>query len=274
MTPGTYYNEHDQYLCAWLRNQMDRGLVDEGVIDDRPIEQVDAGDLAGIRRAHFFAGIGAWAHALDLAGWRDDQEVWTGSCPCGPFAIAGERRGFADDRDLWPDWYRLIGERRPSPIFGEQVASPLGREWLARTRSDLGDLGYAVGAACLPAAGAGAPHLRYRFFFGALADADRRRRGWRPPHEIDDDREGAGRAQDQRELGGRGAAGRRPWDGARWIGGPDGKRRRIGPGLRLLADGPASRSGRLRAYGNAIVPQVAAYFVRSFAEAAGLKACL
>jgi DNA (cytosine-5)-methyltransferase 1 len=83
-------------------------------------------------------------------------------------------------------------------------------------------------------------------------------------------REGAGRAQGQRELGRRGAAGGGAWDGAIWLDGPDGKRRRIGPGLQLLADGSAPRSGRLRAYGNAIAPQVGAAFIEAFLEAIAL----
>ena len=47
----------------------------------------------------------------------------------------------------------------------------------------------------------------------------------------------------------------------------DGKARRVEPGTFPLAHGVSSRVGRLRAYGNAIVPQVAAEFVRAFMEA-------
>jgi hypothetical protein len=43
--------------------------------------------------------------------WPDDRPVWTGSCPCQPFSIAGEVRGVGDERHLWPEWFRLIRAR-------------------------------------------------------------------------------------------------------------------------------------------------------------------
>ena len=46
----------------------------------------------------------------------------------------------------------------------------------------------------------------------------------------------------------------------------DGKARRIEPGIQPLAHGVSARVGRLRGYGNAIVPQVAATFVMAFME--------
>jgi DNA (cytosine-5)-methyltransferase 1 len=268
--PGVYYNEHKPFLCAWLRNLMRRGLIPDGEIDDRPIEAVRPDDVAGFRQCHFFAGIGGWAFALKLARC-EDLECWTGSPPCQPFAVGGKRQGAADPRHLFPVWLDLIGERRPPILFGEQVTSLLGRQWLDRVRDDLGEPGYAFGAASLPACAVGAPHRRERLFFGAVADADGGGRRWRPCDEgLHHHREGAGWAQGQRELGRRGAAGGGAWDGAIWLDGPDGKRRRIGPGLQLLADGPAARSGRLRAYGNAIVPQVGAAFIAAFLEAIAL----
>jgi DNA (cytosine-5)-methyltransferase 1 len=265
---GVYFNEFDDFRCQWLRNQMDRGLIAEGKIDGRSIADVRTADVAGARHCYFFAGLGAWAHALDLAGWRDDVDVWTGSCPCTPFAVAGKRRGFADARDLWPIWRPLIAERRPPILFGEQVASPLGRDWLARMRSDLDNLGYAVGTACLPAASVGAPHKRERFFFGAVADPDSRRWLGRARDALLDHRQDGGRPQDQRLARRRGAARRDAWNGARWLDGPDGKRRRIGSGVQLLAAWSPNHYRRLRAYGDSLVPQVGAAFVEAFIEAA------
>lgn len=54
-----------------------------------------------------------------------------------------------------------------------------------------------------------------------------------------------------------------PWDGAEWLPCTDGKARPVEPGAFPLAHGIPGRVGRLRAYGNAIVPQVAAAFIEA-----------
>lgn len=54
------------------------------------------------------------------------------------------------------------------------------------------------------------------------------------------------------------------WDRADWIGCRDGKFRPVEPGTQPLAHGLPARVGRLRGYGNAIVPQVAATFIKEF----------
>ena len=46
--------------------------------------------------------------AAKKAGWPDDREVWTGSCPCQPFSSAGAGLGDADPRNLWPAMFRLV----------------------------------------------------------------------------------------------------------------------------------------------------------------------
>ena len=100
------------------------------------------------------------------AGW--EGPVWTGSCPCQPLSSAGQRKGHADERHLWPAFQQLISECRPSTfVFGEQVASKDGREWFAAVRADLEHMGYACGAADLSAAGVGAPHIRQRLYWVA-----------------------------------------------------------------------------------------------------------
>jgi DNA (cytosine-5)-methyltransferase 1 len=57
------------------------------------------------------------------------------------------------------------------------------------------------------------------------------------------------------------------WNAAAWLPCLDGKARRAQSGIFPLASGISNRVGRLRAYGNAIVPQAAAAFVSAFMAA-------
>ena len=164
---SAFYNEIEPFAAQWLRNLIGARHIAEGHVDERSIAEVAAGDIRAHNQCHFFAGIGVWSYALRLAGWPDDRPVWTGSCPCQPFSVAGKGRGVADTRHLWPVWFRLIQECRPGVIFGEQVASPDGLAWLDAVHSDLEGEGYAVGAVDLCAAGVGAPHQRQRLYFVA-----------------------------------------------------------------------------------------------------------
>ncbi len=178
---SVWYNEIDPKAAAWLRELMAAGLIPQGVVDARSIVEVQASDLEGFTQCHFFAGIGGWPLALRRAGWADTKPVWTGSCPCQPFSLAGKQKGFEDERHLWPHFLRLITIGRPPILFGEQVASAAA--WLRLVRSDLEALGYAVGAMPIEAASAGADHLRDRFWFVGDLARDRRGEG-RPEHEV------------------------------------------------------------------------------------------
>lgn len=329
-----YYNDNDPYVIEWLKKLARAGHLPYGVLDSRSIKEVAAGDVSHSSQAHFFVGIGGWPLALELAGWPDDAEVWTGSCPCQPFSTAGRARGFDDERHLWPEWFRLVRECRPPAIFGEQVASPAGRAWLDLVFADLEGAGYACGTANLCAAGVGAPHIRQRLYWVALTDGERlerirvqlrkraarqavpEARGRGEARELADTagaRRGRARRAGGEELprekssqprrhgedgrlgdtssgrGGRDAgvlpgaqAQRRPhgrepdelvspgWHDCEWIPCRDPKRgvvyRPVEPGSFPLAHGVPGRVGRLRAYGNAVVSEVAAIFVRSVIE--------
>jgi DNA (cytosine-5)-methyltransferase 1 len=375
---AAYYNEIDPYAAQWLRNLIAAGHIPAGDVDTRSIVEVQPDDLKDYTQCHFFAGIGGWAYAARLAGWPDDRPLWTGSCPCQPFSAAGKQAGTADERHLWPEFFRLIAVCRPPVVFGEQVASKLGREWLAGVFADLESVGYAAAGADLCAASCGAPHIRQRLWWladagddgrepgrnggdvrgvpearseaqseggkralspergsergagGRLADADRERcrEAWSAesrggaggsvsfggladaPGKRHDgqhsllwseeggrDRKGAvsqaagggaggrlghsqqpgleghtGHEPDGNQPGrhdqdaGRSAspAGRDSWAGAIWTPCADGKSRRIEPGIEPLAHGVPARVGKLRAYGNAIVPVAAAAFIEAY----------
>lgn len=245
-----YYNEIDENAAAWLRELIKEGQIADGVVDTGSIVAVEAADLRDFTQCHFFAGIGGWSLALRLAGWPDDRPVWTGSCPCQPHsaAAADRRKGFADERDLWPSWFNLITQCRPDVVFGEQVDDAAA--WIDRTISDLEAAGFAVGSIDLPACAAGAPHERMRHYFVAHTDgAGCGEQGW--PVAVGPELMAV-------ERDGRGS-----WFGDHVSTGELGRRRRTQPGVRVLDDGFPCRVAALRGFGNAIVPQIAAAFIEA-----------
>lgn len=242
---SAYYNEIDPYAAQWLRNLIANNLIAPGDVDERSIVDVQADDVRGYTQCHFFAGIGGWPYALRLAGWPDDRPVWTGSCPCQPFSIAGKHAGTSDDRHLWPAFFGLISARRPDVIMGEQVATAVGKGWLDEVHQDMDGLGYRFGAAILPAESIGAPHARERIYFVSDASGTDATRG----HA---DRRGI---TVESEVGGAGSY-------AEWQGGSG---RHFG-----LANGLPSRVAKACAggFGNAIVPQLAAEVIGAYMEIA------
>jgi DNA (cytosine-5)-methyltransferase 1 len=169
-----YYNENDPSCAAILRELIASGVIAPGDVDYRSIKEVKPDDLKGYTQCHFFAGAGLWSVAARLAGWPDDRQLWTGSCPCQPFSQAGKGAGVDDPRHLWPDLYQLIRARRPTVWMGEQVAGKAGRDWFAGVRADLDAGGYASRAVDIPAGAVGAPHIRNRLYIVAerMADAE------------------------------------------------------------------------------------------------------
>lgn len=162
---SAYYNEFDPKAAAWLRELIKEGHIADGDVDTRSITEVQPDDLEGYGQVHFFAGIGGWSLALRLAGVPDTDPVWTGSCPCQPYSSAGKQKGKEDHRHLWPDMFRLVRQRRPARVFGEQVAAAIGHGWLDGVFADMEGEGYACGAVVLGAHSVGAPHIRQRVFW-------------------------------------------------------------------------------------------------------------
>lgn len=165
-----YYNEHDPFAAAWLRELIAEDLIAPGEVDERDIQDVTPDELRPFRQCHFFAGIGIWSLALRQAGWGDEEPIWTGSCPCQPFSAAGKGDGFADERHLWPAFHWLIDQSNPQLVLGEQVASSDGLAWLDLVSADMEAAGFAFGAIDTCAAGFGAPHIRQRLYWMAYPD--------------------------------------------------------------------------------------------------------
>jgi DNA (cytosine-5)-methyltransferase 1 len=263
-----YYNEIDAHAADWLEKLIAGGLIPDGVVDRRSIVDVQPDDLEGFAACHFFAGIGGLPLALRLAGWPDDREIWTGSCPCGPFSRAGKKQGFADPRHLWPAWECLIRVRRPAAIVGEQSAD--ATEWIRLVRGDLVAMDYAVGIQPFEAASAGSQHRRERVYF--LADRDHQRRGFeqqlalreaaRARDQPDGRRQGLvvgnapgdGKRRPRKSVGtgavapgGPGAGGGMAGDGPIWVTDTHGKSRLAQSGIRGLVDGVSGRVAVRRA---------------------------
>lgn len=109
-------------------------------------------------------------------------DVVYGGFPCQPFSVAGDRKGRDDDRFLWPEFSRLVGELGPRWVVAENVPGILT---LAADDvcQDLERLGYSVGIWNFEALAVGAPHRRARIFF--VAHAGRRMlQGGSVPGEV------------------------------------------------------------------------------------------
>ena len=206
-----YYNEWDNFAAEWLRELIKDGLIPDGEVDTRSIADVRPEDLKGFTQCHFFAGIGGWSRALQLAGWSPDRPVWTGSPPCQPFSTAGKQSGKDDLRHLWPAFFNLIRECSPPTIFGEQVASAIRFGWLDDLQRDLEAEGYAAAAVVLPGGAVSAPHKRDRLFFVANSNDQRHewsegvgweaQRGTEHTSTISMADSNGGRLERQREMG-------------------------------------------------------------------------
>jgi len=165
-----YYNDIDKNVAAWVRELISRKLVPEGEVDERSILDIHPSDLKGFTQCHFFCGILGWVRALQLAGIPTARRVWSMSCPCQPFSTAGEQKGQADERHLWPVAFELIRQCRPEFVVGEQVANAIGHGWLDGISADLESEDYACGAAVLGAHSVGAPHIRQRLYWMAYSN--------------------------------------------------------------------------------------------------------
>lgn len=269
-----YYNEINSAACDVLEELIRSKIIADGVVDRRSITEVQPSDLRGFDQCHFFAGAGIWSAAARIAGWPDDKPLWTASCPCQPFSVAGKGAGVDDPRHLWPHLFRLSRAIRPSILVGEQVAGKAGYGWFDGVRTDLEGEDYACRAVDIPACSVNAPHQRSRLYWVAMADADtaglalgrsqRSHDGAQfPSAERSDCDVGDATASSERQSSqecGRPSTirGSDFWGDSNWIECADGKARRTKPGLRLLVDGMAGRIDLWRLAGNSIVAPLAA----------------
>lgn len=163
--------------------------------------------------------------------------------PASPFSVAGERRGTEDDRHLWPEMRRIIGDARPTWVIAENVLGHVSMG-LDEVLHDLEAEGYAARALVIPACAADAPHQRDRL--------------WVLAHSAGAGPHAGAQARVHRGQEGTRARNGEPKRRARWGAEPD---------LARVVDGiPTGMDrARIKALGNAIVPQVAFELLRTMA---------
>jgi len=95
-------------------------------------------------------------------------DVLSGGFPCQPYSSAGKRLGKQDERHLFPEMLRTIKEVKPTWVVGENVLGIVnwgGGVVFEEVQTDLENQGYEVQAYILPACGKNAPHKRERTWF-------------------------------------------------------------------------------------------------------------
>jgi len=112
----------------------------------------------------------------DFSIHRGQVDILTGGFPCQPYSTAGKRLGKNDERHLFPEMLRCIKEVKPRWVVGENVRGLVSwNEGLVfhEVYNDLEREGYEVQSFLIPAAGVNAPHQRYRVWFVAYSSSSR-----------------------------------------------------------------------------------------------------
>ncbi len=90
-------------------------------------------------------------------------DILTAGYPCQPFSTAGQRKGSADERHLWPYIKEIISHLQPSRVILENVRGHLTLGF-KEVLQDLTEIGYDAKWAIVRASDVGAPHQRARLF--------------------------------------------------------------------------------------------------------------
>jgi DNA (cytosine-5)-methyltransferase 1 len=196
-------------------------------------------------------------HWPDLERRRDVREcgrhnlepvdVICGGPPCQPFSAAGKRRGPEDDRNLWPEFARIVQDLRPRWVVFENVLG-IRAIYLDTVLSDLERMGYTTATTVIPAGALGAWHRRDRIW--VVANSEKRDK-WSRLREGESAGKRPGRPGDIL-----GQAGETSWERG-WA---------FEPGVARMVHGVPNRVDRNRVIGNAVVPQVTEFIGRLIVE--------
>ncbi len=146
------YVEREIYPAAILASHMESGAVDAAPI---------------------------WSNLATFSGtmFRGRVDLVVSGIPCQPYSVAGKQLGHSDERALWPELCRVVGEIRPAIVFIENVPPFLNEFRPVGNR--LQEMGYRIEEPLfLTAAECGAPHRRERVFILAHTGRERDER-WR-----------------------------------------------------------------------------------------------
>lgn len=192
-------------------------------------------------------------------------DVICGGFPCQDISSAGQRAGIDGERSgLWSQYARLIGELRPRFVIVENVSDLLVRG-LGRVLGDLAALGYDAEWHCIPASAVGAPHRRDRLWIIAYPGGEQHE-GRCPAFSralaaqlssaaadpqsvrLEEQRLPAEGRQVVAEFAGSGRRGKNASGPENWWA--------VEPDVGRVAYGISNRVDRLKALGNAVVPQI------------------
>lgn len=172
-------------------------------------------------------------------------DIITGGYPCQPFSVAGKQKAEQDPRHLWPEYFRLIKELRPTWVIGENVSGHI-KLGLDSVLEDLASEGYSTRTFSISASSIGANHKRERVWTVANSKSF-----FRNEHETDREH---GKTQVQEISRNRGGiSGGSTW----WSSEP-----RVG----RVAHGIPNRLDRLKTLGNAVVPHIPYYIGQAIVE--------
>jgi DNA (cytosine-5)-methyltransferase 1 len=201
-------------------------------------------------------------------------DVISGGFPCQPFSVAGQRKGKDDDRYLWEEMLRVIGEVQPKFVVGENVTGIIGMA-LDTVLSDLEAQNYTTETYIIPACSKNAWHRRDRVWIVAYSNSigrqDEQKENGKPlcNGERNNTIEEQSGRQQQRRTGEPSSVfantdntgceeQRQPiTDGAELFAPKCSSWWETEPGVGRVVDGLPGRVDRLKGLGNAIVPQVA-----------------
>jgi DNA (cytosine-5)-methyltransferase 1 len=232
-----------------------------------------------------------WPHVLRYGDVKDvgkhnlpTADIICGGFPCQPHSNAGKRRGKEDDRNLWPEYLRIVDELRPQYVVGENVVGII-TTILDEIISDLENIGYTCQTFIIPACAFNAPHRRDRVFIiaknsnsngtsigkiekpgkeriiGNTSTGNDERIYLQPNSHSNSSRSLQGKFETQSGEGREYAqhvASTVDWN-ENWL--------EIATRLCRVDDGIPRRVDRLRSLGNAVVPQVTEFIARSILQA-------